>query len=255
MPLYYRDPWCQVWNEDARDLRFLADTSVHLVLTCPPWWDSGDYGHKAQIGFGQTREAYLDALIRVWEECRRCLQPGCAIILWMEDMYWREISVPLVADAHRTLQQAGFGYEATYYWQERSDRPLPEPHTCLPMTARPKEQASTLLVYRKPGARTPPYREIVHASRIDPREYRDSLRSVWTPETVRDDPYARLIRLWSYVGDVVLDPFAGQGAISVFAKKNGRKTIAVELNPDICVHTAERLRETPPPSSGAEKVN
>ena len=138
--------------------------------------------------------------------------------------------VPLAADTHRTLQQAGFVYEATYYWHSRPDNPLPSPETCVPMTARLTHLVSALVAYRKPGTRVPPSPEIVEASRIDPHEYRDSLQAVWTPGPLIGEPHGRLIRLWSFVDYIVLDPFAGEGAaVPVLSKQLGRMCIAVEL--------------------------
>ena len=244
MHLFYQDDRVQVWNGDARDLSIVDDESVGLVLTSPPWWDGGDYRHENQIGFGQTYKDFHESLELVSKECYRCLLPGSAIILWMADMNRQEGPVPLAADTHRTLQQAGFVYEATYYWHSWSDSPLPSPEDCVPMTARLSRLVSTLIAYRKPGTRIPPSPEIIEASRIDPREYRDSLQPVWTPGPLIKDPYARLIRLWSYVDDIVLDPFAGEGAaVPVLSKELGRRSIAVELNESTCAHTAERVRE------------
>mgnify|MGYP001476592396 CR=1 FL=1 len=96
----------------------------------------------------------------------------------------------------------------------------------------------------QPGTRVPPSPEIVEASRIDPHEYRDSLQPVWTPGPLISEPYGRLIRLWSFVDDIVLDPFAGEGAaVPVLSKQLGRMCIAVELNEATCAHTAEPVRE------------
>jgi site-specific DNA-methyltransferase (adenine-specific) len=247
--LYYHDDRVQVWNGDARDLSIVDDESAGLVLTSPPWWNGGDYRHKDQIGFGQTYEEFHDSIRRVGQECLRCLLPGCAMILWMADLYREGGSVPLAADTHRPLQQAGFVYESTYYWYAWPRIPLPSPETCVPMTARPLHQAQVLIIYRKPGVRPPPPPEIVKASRIDPEEYRDSLQAVWTPGPLIDEPYGRLIRLWSYVDDIVLEPFAGEGAaVPVLAKQLGRRCIAVELNESICLQTVARVSEAKAPA-------
>lgn len=244
---YYQDEQVEIWNGDARDLSTIPDACAGLVLTSPPWWDSGDYGHENQIGFGQTYEDYLTSLVLAWKACYRCLMPGRAIILWMADILWREEPVPLVADTHTTLQDAGFLYESTFYWHTPQSDPLPDPERCMPMTARPKHQPGIMILYRKPGVSTPLSPDIMEASRIDSHEYRDSLQAVWTPGPYMDDPYGRLIRLWSFVGDTVLDPFAGQGSVPVFAKRLGRKGIAVELSASICVHTAGLVRDTQAP--------
>lgn len=248
MHLYYQDDRAQVWNGDARDLSIVDDESVGLVLSSPPWWDGGDYRHENQIGFGQSYRDFHDSLELVSRECFRCLFPGSAIILWMADMNRMEGPVPLAADTHLPLQQAGFVYEATYYWYSHPDIPLPSPEACVPMTARLTQLVSVLIAYRKPGTRNPPSPEIVEASRIDPHEYQDSLQPVWTAGPLIEDPYARLIRLWSFVDDIVLDPFAGAGAaVPVLSKTLGRRSIAVELNESACAQTAERVRKAQSP--------
>lgn len=245
MRLLYQDNQVQVWNGDSRDLSMVDDEGAGLVLTSPPWWNGGDYEHADQIGFGQSYADFHDDLRRVSEECLRCLLPGGAIILWMADLCRGGGCVPLAADTHRTLQLAGFVYEATYYWHSRPILPLPAPEVCVPMTARLVHSAQALIAYRKPGIRVPPPPEIVEASRIDPQEFRDSQQAVWTPDPANDSPYGRLIRLWSYTDDMVLEPFAGAGAaVPVLAKKLGRRCVAVELNEAACAQAIERVRET-----------
>lgn len=255
MRLYYQDELVQVWNGDARHLKAIADESIGLVLTSPPWWNGGDYGHDDQIGFGQAYDDFLSSLVLAWKECYRCLQPGRAIIAWMADMAWRSEPVPLVADTHQTFRQAGFVYEGSIYWHAWLLKPMPHPDDCMPLTARPKEQPGVLIIYRKPGGVNPPPAEIVQASRIHPGEYRDSLQAVWTPAPMVNDPYPRLIRLWSYVGDTVLDPFVGQGTVCAYAKQLGRRGIGVELNEVTCAYAAEWLRTIQGPSEHERLVS
>lgn len=239
----YQDDRVQVWNGDSRDLSIVADETIALTLTSPPWWNGGNYGHRDQIGFGQSYDAFHNDLEQVAKECLRCLIPGCAIILWMADLCRGGICTPLAADTHRTLQKAGFVFEGTFYWYGRAVLPLPAPETCTPTTARLTHTAQTLIVYRKHGERPPPAPEIVSASLIDPEEYRDSLEPIWTPDARNDNPYGRLIRLWSYIDDIVLEPFAGEGAVvPVEAVRLGRRCIAVELNPAICAKTVAKVR-------------
>lgn len=251
MRLYYQDDHAQIWNGDARRLTEIEDESVGLVLTSPPWWDGGDYGHEHQIGFGQKYDDFLDALVLAWQECYRCLQPGRVAIAWMADMGWRSQPVPLATDTHQTFRRAGFQYEGTVYWYAWPFRPPPPPDACVPMTARLKESPGVLVIYRKPGTMTPPPPDAILASRIDPREYRDSLYPVWTPGPMLDDPYYRLIRLWSYAGETVLDPFVGQGTVCAYAKRLGRRGVGVELNESTCAFAADMVRAAHPPASGS----
>lgn len=242
MRLCFEDAAVQLWNGDARQLDMVADESADLLFTCPPWWDSGDYDHPDQIGFGQTYVAYLEDLGRLWREGYRCLKPGRVLVAWVSDLLWRDIPVPLVADVHNLLRQHRFLYEMTYYWYEPRPATVSLDTPCMPMQIRPNVHAEVLLVYRKPGetALTPP--EFVEASRIDPEEYRESRQAIWTPGGALDHPYARVIRLWSYTGDLILNPCAGQGSIPLLARHAGRRCVAIELNSSYCDHIAGLLK-------------
>ena len=242
MRLYFEDEAIQLWNGDARKLDIVADESADLVFICPPWWDSGDYDHPDQIGFGQTYEAYLEALNQLWREGYRCLKPGRTLVAWVSDLLWRDKPVPLVADVHNLLRHNRFLYEMTYYWYEPRVATGLSNAPCTPMQIRPNVHAEVLLVYRKPGEAVLPPPEIVEASRIDPKEYQESRQAIWTPGGALDHPYARVIRLWSYTDDLILNPCAGQGTIPLLARHMGRRCVAIELNATYCDHIAELLK-------------
>ena len=242
MRLYHDDDRYQLWQGDARNMDPLPDGCAGLVLTCPPWWDGGDYDHPDQIGFGQAYADYLASLDEVWAHCRRCLIPGRAIIVWISDLLWREEPVALVADTHRGLQEAGFLYESTYYWFETGKNARDAAGVeRMPMDCRPKVHAETILVYRKPGGTEAPAPDVLQKSRVPADIWRSGRQAVWMPDDRLEHPYKRLVRLWSYVGDTVLDPFSGQGSIALAAQSLGRNSVSVELNPDSCRHIAALL--------------
>lgn len=241
MNLCYNDDIVTLYNGDARDMSQLPDGFADMAFICPPWWDSGDYDHPDQIGLGQSYAAYLSSLEQVWRECYRCLKPGRAIVAWVSDLLWRDEPAPLVADTHHTLRQSGFVYDATFYWYEPRPSASETPSPRWPLQIRPRVHAEVVVVYRKPGSCAPPDRERLEKSRIDGREYAESRQAVWMPGGALDHPYRRVIRLWSYVGDTVLNPCAGQGTVPLLARHEGRRCIAVELNPDYCLHIAELL--------------
>lgn len=241
MNLYYQDDRVTLWNGDARDLSHLPGACADMAFTCPPWWDSGDYGHPDQIGLGQSYPAYLSSLERMWAECFRCLKPGRAMIAWVSDLLWRDEPVPLVADAHHVLCKAGFVYDTTFYWYEPKAYDPPQPRPGMPLQIQPHVHAEVILTFRKPGTAEPPSGERLEASRIGSGEYQESRHAVWMPGGMLDHPYKRVIRLWSYSGDVILNPCAGQGTIPLLARHLNRKCIAIELNPDYCAHIAELL--------------
>lgn len=254
MRLYHDDDRVRLWLGDARRMDPIPDGSADLVLTCPPWWDGGDYGHPDQIGFGQTYPDFLASLSEVWGHCHRCLKPGRAMIVWIADLLWREEPVALVADAHRGLQAAGFLYEATWYWFEpRKETREEDADARVPLGCRPKVHAETILVYRKPGATEAPEPGVMEKSRVPADEWRAGRQAVWTPDDNLEHPYRRLIRLWSFTGETVLDPFAGQGTIALAARALDRRCISVELNPDSCRHIASLLAEPHMPCSASSR--
>ena len=250
---YHEEGQVQLWMGDARNMDPFPDGCAGLVLTCPPWYDSGDYGHPDQIGFGQSYAGFQASLAEVWAHCHRCLMPGRAIIVWIADLLWREEPIALVADTHRGLQETGFLYEATYYWFEtRKSERAAEDEKRVPLGCRPKVHAETILVYRKPGEPEAPSPDVLQKSRVPEDEWRAGRQAVWMPDDKLEHPYKRLIRLWSYAGDTVLNPFSGQGTIALSARSLERSCITVELNPDSCRHIAA-LMSAPQPSSSASR--
>jgi hypothetical protein len=168
------------------------------------------------------------------------------MVVWLSDLLWREEPMTLVADSHALLKQAGFLYTATYYWYEPRERPLPEPEQCVPCTIRPKVHTESILVYRKPGDMTPPSADILEASRISPEECRESQMTLWTPSPTLDHPYKRIVRSWSFAGELILNPFSGQGAVAVCAAQLGRRCATIELNPRFCAHIVSYLKDSVP---------
>ncbi len=254
MRLYHDDDKVQLWLGDARKMDPIPDGCSGLVLTCPPWWDSGDYDHPDQIGFGQSYGAFQASLAEVWAHCLRCLMPGRAIIVWIADLLWREDPVALVADTHRGLKEAGFQYEATWYWFEPGKNTRKEAaDDRVPLGCRPKVHAETILVYRKPGEHVTPAFDVMEKSRIPEEEWQAGRQAVWMPDDKLEHPYKRLIRLWSYAGETVLDPFAGQGTIALSARSLERRSITVELNPDSCRHIVSLLAAPHIPCSSSKR--
>ena len=113
--------------------------------------------------------------------------------------------------------------------------------------------AETILAYRKPGEPEAPDPGVMEKSRVPAEEWRAARQAVWTPGDNLEHPYRRLIRLWSYAGETVLDPFAGQGAIALAARALDRRSISVELNPDSCRHIASLLAEPHMPCSASSR--
>lgn len=253
MRLYYKDDIVEIWNGDSRRLSVIEDEKVDLVLTSPPWWNGGDYRHPAQVGFGQSYGDFIADLTKIHEECLRCLRPGGRIVSWVADILHENgrPRIPLSADAHGSLRQAGFEFETTIFWH--TPMPVSAGKTLLiPLAQFPRGGPQHLLVYRKRGSRPAPTPSALAASQIPRGFLRQLTDSVWigpaggAPSELGEEglsPEWGILRFWSLVGDTVLDPFAGTAGFLAAAKRLGRKAVGVELNESICAEAAERCRK------------
>jgi len=249
---------------DARDLSFIADQSVHLVCTSPPYGSLKEYpDHPDQLGNLPDYDEFLDELDKVWEECFRILVPGARVACVVGDVCiprrkgGRHYVLPLSADIQVRARRIGFDNLTPIRWQKvsnmkleasKSGRYLGKPN--LP-NGIVKNDLEHILFLRKPGGYRKPTPEMEAASRIETDDYVRYFAPVWTDVTgqLRRDhpaPYPleiprRLIRMFSFAGDTVVDPFAGTGTTAVAAMENGRHSISVDCDPGYVTTIEDRL--------------
>lgn len=247
-------------NGDARDLSRLPDESVHLVVTSPPYWNLKEYPQTpGQMGNMDEYEAFLDELDRVWQHCFRVLVPGGRVCCVVGDICisrrngGRHFVVPLHSDIQVRSRRIGFDSLTPVLWLKvanirmeasKSSRFLGKPY--LP-NGIIKNDIETIVMLRKPanggkrGYRSPTP-EMEEASRIGKEEYFGWFQPIWTDVPgaslrhhpapfPKEIPY-RLIRMFSFAGDTVLDPFVGTGTTILAAIEAGRNSVGVEVNPD-----------------------
>lgn len=253
---------------DARDLSFIPGASVHLVVTSPPYGALIHYSDGAdQLGNIQSYELFLHELDKVWGECFRILVPGGRVACVVGDVCMsrkqagRHYVLPLSADIQVRARAIGFDNLNPIRWQKvtnvrleasRSSRFLGKPN--LPNGVI-KNDLEHILFLRKPGGYRKPTAAQEKQSFISTDDYSKWFSGVWTDVTgqLRKNhpaPYPveiprRLIRMFSFVGDTVVDPFAGTGTTAVAAIETGRNSISVEIEPKYIKLIEARLAQAP----------
>jgi len=235
---------------DAREMPELADGSVHLVITSPPYWQLKDYGPKNQIGYHDTYEDYLCSLNLVWEECYRVLTPGCRLCVNIGDQfaraafYGRYKVIPIRTEIIKFCEAIGFDYMGAIIWQKVT--------TCntsggavimgsfpYPRNGIIKIDYEFILLFKKLGQAGQVDPEIKERSRLTAEEWNEYFYGHWTFPGSRQDKHLamfpeelprRLIKMFSFVGETVLDPFLGSGTTSLAARRLERNSIGYEVN-------------------------
>lgn len=236
---------------DCRQMSYINNESVDLIVTSPPYWQLKDYGSPNQIGFNQSYAEYIDSLNLVWQECLRVLKPGCRLCINIGDQfaraayYGRYKVVPIHSEIIRFCETIGFDYMGSIIWQKPTTM-----HTSgggkvmgsypYPRGGIVKIDYEYILLFKKPGTYKAPSQEEKDLSKLTDEEWNIFFSSHWNfmgeiqnkhiavfPEEL---PH-RLIRMFSYRDDTVLDPFMGSGTTALAAIRNGRNAIGYEINP------------------------
>jgi modification methylase len=245
----------QLFLGDARKLDFLQDKTVHLVLTSPPYWTLKKYrDFPGQLGSVSDYDRFLADLDTVWAHCLRLLVPGGRLICVVGDVCLsrrknegRHTVVPLHASIQEHCRKLGFDNLAPIIWHkianaayevENGSRFLGKP---FEPNAVIKNDIEYILMERKPGG----YRKVSVAERvlsvIPAAKHQQWFQQIWHGvggASTKDHPAPyplelaeRLIQMFSFVGDTVLDPFAGTGTTTVAAARTARNSIGIEVDP------------------------
>lgn len=239
---------------DARQMRSLAPESAHLILTSPPYWTLKKYDDAdGQLGHLSGYDEFLAELTRVWRRCFDLLVPGGRLICVVGDVCLsrrqndgRHTVVPLHASIQEICRKIGFDNLAPIIWHKIANavyevsggggflgKPY-EPNSVI------KNDVEFILMFRKPGG----YRKPTAAKRllsvISAENYQSWFQQIWTGLTgasTKDHPAPypvelaeRLIRMFSFAGDVVVDPFSGSGTNAIAAAQSGRHSVGYEIS-------------------------
>lgn len=258
-------PRVQLRRGDARDLSWIPDESVHLVVTSPPYWTLKDYNdHPDQLGHIEDYEQFLDELDKVWKHAYRVLVAGGRVVCVVGDVclsrreFGRHIVMPLHADIVVRCRKIGFDNLNPIIWHkiananfevENGSKFLGKPYE---PNAIVKNDIEFILMERKPGGYRKPTDEQRKMSMIDKVDFDAWFQQFWTltGASTREHPAPfplelanRLVRMFSFYGDTVLDPFAGTATTLVAAVQAGRNAIGVEVDPKYLKLAKRRLNE------------
>jgi len=249
---------------DARDLDFIQDESIHLVVTSPPYWILKRYRENpAQMGHIEDYEEFIEELSKTWKHCYRVLAPGGRLVCVVGDVclsrrkFGRHVVVPLHADIAVTCRKIGFDNLNPIIWYKIAKATY-EVNNGTKFFGKPyepnaiiKNDIEFILMQRKPGGYRKPTMEQRQLSKISKKDYNTWFRQMWNipGASTRNHPAPfplelanRLIRMFSFCGDTVLDPFCGTGTTMLAAMKANRNSIGVEIDPEYCKMIFKRLQ-------------
>ena len=253
-----------LYHADARDLSFIESESVHLVLTSPPYFNLKEYRRGVnQLGIINDYQQFVDELGKVWAECYRVLVPGGRVVCVVGDVCLsrrtngRHVVLPLHSDIAVTCRKIGFDNLNPIIWHKISNAKF-EANTNSSFLGKPfepnaiiKNDVEYILMERKPGGYRKPTEQQRIDSYIEKEDFQNWFSQIWEmpgastknghPAPFPLDLATRLVKMFSFVEDRVLDPFCGSGTTMLAAINNNRNSIGVETEEAYCQQTLRRL--------------
>jgi site-specific DNA-methyltransferase (adenine-specific) len=240
----------KIISGDARVMDLIEDQSVHLIVTSPPYWQLKDYGDQRQLGYHDTYENYINNLNLVWQESYRVLKPGCRMCVNVGDQFARSVFygrykvIPIRTEIIKFSESMGFDYMGAIIWQKVTTTNTTGGAVIMgsypyPRNGILKLDYEFIMVFKKPGQSKKPTQEKMELSRLTAEEWNAYFSGHWKlPGEKQTDHLAqfpieipnRLIKMYSFVDDTVLDPFLGSGTTSVSAEILNRNSIGIEIN-------------------------
>jgi len=253
--------WHKIIVGDSRQMKEVSDESVHLIITSPPYWQLKDYGNGKQIGFNDTYEEYINNLNLVWNECHRVLHKGCRLCVNIGDQFARSVYygrykvIPIRTEIIKFCESVGFDYMGAIIWQKVTTCHTTGGATVMgsfpyPRSGILKLDYEFILIFKKYGNQPKVSHEVKEQSKLTQEEWNQYFTGHWNFPGEKQDKHLamfpeelprRFIKMFSFVGDTVLDPFLGSGTTSFAAKNLNRSSIGYEINEDFLPIIKEKL--------------
>ncbi len=234
-------------------MNLVADKSVQLIVTSPPYWQLKDYGSDKQIGYHEDYETYINNLNLVWKECYRVLDNGCRLCVNIGDQFARAVYygrykvIPIRTEIIKFCEAIGFDYMGAIIWQKQTTTNTTGGASLMGSFPTPRNGILSIdyefiLIFKKlgkPGVAVS--REVKEQSKMTTEEWREYFSGHWTFGGARQDGHIamfpeelpkRLIKMFAFKGETVLDPFMGSGTTALAARNLERNSIGYEINPE-----------------------
>ncbi|MDP2807072.1 MAG: site-specific DNA-methyltransferase, partial [bacterium] len=245
---------------DSRCMQEVKDQSVHLAVTSPPYWQLKDYGHKNQIGYDHSYEEYINNLNLVWKESHRVLHDGCRLCINIGDQFARSVYygrykiIPIRTEIIKFCETIGFDYMGAIIWQKVTTCNTTGGASIMgsfpyPRNGIVKLDYEFILLFKKYGQAPKPTIEAKHKSEMTTEEWNRYFTGHWNFAGEKQDKHLamfpeelpkRLIKMFSFAGETVLDPFLGSGTTTLAAKNLNRNSVGYEINDSFLPAIKER---------------
>ena len=232
----------------------LKNESIALTFTSPPYWNFVDYAASEGVGYEDSYKDYLNSLLKLFRVVAKKTIPGGRMVVNASNMKSRRsvegesFVYPIVPDIIALAKRAGLTFFDEIIWVKGGANAGALKGRVLfgsyPYPPTPKILDSTfenIIVFTKPGKREKVCKEVKERSQLTKDEWRTFTKGIWEipPDRNPDHPATfpmevaeRIVRMYSFVDDVVLDPFAGSGTTLIAADKHNRRGIGFEIARD-----------------------
>ena len=230
----------------------MKDNSVHLIVTSPPYWQLKDYGDENQIGFNDSYENYINNLNLVWSECYRVLHDGCRLCINIGDQFARSVYygrykvIPIHTEIIKFCEILGFDFMGQIIWQKATTMNTTGGGAVMGSFPHPRNGIVKLdfeyiMLFKKQGKPKKPTAAQKEQSKMTNEEWNTFFAGHWNFAGAKQDKHLamfpdelprRLIKMFSFVYETILDPFAGSGTTAKAARELGRNSVSYEINPE-----------------------